>query len=85
MHYVVSVAQASMRSAFTACMSAYFYRNHDSQHTASMYAACMLALDTHHSPDSVSTAPLIMVLGRYKELLCAWYHADMSFSATNKG
>jgi len=44
---------------------------------------CALAPDTHHAPDSVSTAPLIMIIGRYEKLLGARDHADMTFPASN--
>ena len=44
---------------------------------------CAVAPDTHHAPDSVSTAPLIMIMGRYEKLLGARDHADMTFPASN--
>ena len=44
---------------------------------------CAFAPDTYHAPDSVSTAPLIMIIGRYEKLLCARDHADVTFPASN--
>ena len=41
------------------------------------------APDTHHAPDSVSTAPFIMITGRYEKLLGARDHANMTFPALN--
>ncbi len=48
-----------------------------------MPLVCALAPDTHHAPDSVSTAPLIMIMGRYEKLLGARDHANMTFPASN--
>lgn len=56
---------------------------HRTKHIASMTLRCALAPDTHHSPDSVSTAPLIMIMGRYEKLLGARDHANMTFPASN--
>ncbi len=52
-------------------------------HIASMHLTCALAPDTHHAPDSVSTAPLIMIMSRYEKFLGARDHADMTFPASN--
>lgn len=58
---------------------------HWTKHIASIPLICALAPDTYHAPDSVSTAPLIMIIGRYKKLLGARDHADMTFPASNIG